>query len=199
MTTRSIHHIVAWGHRPVHGLLLALTALVAITSLVAAPLAPAAAQNPNKPVVEYVDDTFLAPNLTRICGFYVWANVSGTVTYHIKPDGTELAHIRFQHTFTGSGGSVSVNRVENVKYALTILEDGTEIEDLTVAGQLMYHMVLPGHGSIANNSGREVLQLTWQWDEVHGWNLIDEQVFFDAGPNDGFSEADFAIICALLA
>jgi hypothetical protein len=183
-----------------HHLSLALAVLVAITSVVAAPLAPAAAQNPNKPVTEYVDDTFPAPNLTAQCGFKVTARVTGTFTFHVKPDGTELAHIRFQHTFTGPGGSVTVNRTENVKFTLTILEDGTEVEDLVISGTLMYHMVLPGHGSIANNSGREILQLTWQWDEdLEDWNLIDEQVFFDAGPNDALSADEFAIICALLA
>jgi hypothetical protein len=100
---------------------------------------------------------------------------------------------------------VTVNRTENIRFSLTILDDGTEVEDLTITGTLMYHMVIPGYGSLANNSGREILQFTWQWDEGEGegddgaWILIEEQVFFDTGPNNELSDAEFAIICAQIA
>ena len=66
----------------------------------------------------------------------------------------------------------------------------------------MYHLVVPGHGSIVNNSGREILLLTWQYDAaLDDYVLVDEQVLFDAGPNDDIDDiddADFAVICEVL-
>jgi hypothetical protein len=181
-------------------LLLALALLAVLTPLTA-PLGIAwAAQNPNKPIVEYVDVTFQAPNLTRECGFDVYANVVGTVTFKVLPNGVELVRFRYEHIFSGPGGSVTVKRAENVKYTATLSEDGTLVETFTLTGTLMYHMVVPGYGSIGNNSGREVFRDTWQYDEdADGYVLVDSETLFDAGPNDELDDADFEVICGLLA
>jgi hypothetical protein len=200
MTARSYHQVVARGRRSVRRLLLALAIVV-----VMAPLMPffgtvGAAQSPNQPIVETVDVTFPAPNLTRVCGFDVTAHVFGTFTLKVLPSGVELQKIRFQHVFTGPGGSQTVNRVENVKFTSTTPADGTLVETLTITGTLMYHQVVPGHGSIGNNSGSEILQFTWQYDrELDEYVLVDELVLFDAGPNNELSDADFAVICEQLA
>jgi hypothetical protein len=181
--------------------LLALACLAGITPLVAAPSAVLAAPgpSPNKPVVIPIDDTFVAPNLTAQCGFEVWAHVSGTITVKVLPNGIELDHARLTYDFTGPGGATSTHRVENQKYSATLSPDGTLVESITATGELAYHAIVPGSGSLGNNSGREVVQLTWQYDESVGdYVLVDEQVFFDSGPNDEVTADDYAIICGVL-
>jgi hypothetical protein len=181
-------------------LLLTVALLVGLTPLIASPGTAGAAQNPNKPVVEEVDDTFLAPNLTNRCGFEVWAHVHGTLTVKAHPSGADRVQFRYTHTFSGPGGSVSVNRVENARITLTVLPDGTEVDHITATGTLMYHMVIPGYGSIANNSGREVFEITWRWDEdLQDWIEVDYQLYFDSGPNNELSDAEYAVICEHLA
>ncbi len=180
-------------------LLLAVAIVVGMAPLIASPGTAGAAQNPNKPVELSVDETFLAPNLTSRCGFDVWAHVYGTFTIKAHPGGADLLRFRYTHTFSGPGGSVSVKRVENARATLTVSPDGTEVESITATGTLMYHMVLPGHGSIGNNSGREVFQVTWAQDASGNWYEVDYQVFFDSGPNNELSDAEFALICEYLA
>ncbi len=181
-------------------LLLAMTLLVGITPVMASPGTVGAAPNPNKPIVFPVDETFQAPNLTRRCGFAVTAHVFGTFTLSVQPSGVEIWRIRYQHVFSGPGGSLTVNHIENVKFTATTSPDGTLVETVTVTGTLLYHNVVPGHGAIGNNSGREILQFTWQYDEELGeYVLGDFQVLFDAGPNNEVTDADFAVICAELA
>ena len=181
-------------------LLLAMALLVGITPLMASPGAVGAEPEPNKPIVFPVDDTFPAPNLTNRCGFDVWAHVFGTFTFQVLPGGGEHWRIRYQHVFSGPGGSVTYNHIENVKYTATSSPDGTLVETIMAPGTLLYHSVVPGHGAIGNNSGREILQFTWQYDEELGeYVLVDVQVLFDAGPNDELSDADYAVICAELA
>jgi hypothetical protein len=180
--------------------LLALAFLVGISALMATPGSGRAAPAPNKPTVLPVDETFLAPNLTNRCGFDVWTHVFGTFTFKVLPNGIELDRLRVQYVFSGPGGSQAVDRIENVKYTATISPDGTRVETITASGALAYHQVVPGHGSIGNNSGREIVQLTWQYDEGLGdYVLVEELVLFDAGPNDEVDDADFAVICAELA
>lgn len=181
-------------------LVIAVIFFVGMTPLLALPGGVGAAQNPNKPVVEEVEATFPAPTLTAQCGFDVTAHVYGTLTIKAHPRGADHVQYRYTHTFSGPGGSISVNRVENAKITVTALSDDIEVETFIATGTLMYHLVIPGYGSIANNSGREVFQATWQWDAAsEAWLLVDEQILFDAGPNDEFSDADFAAICAELA
>ncbi len=181
-------------------LLLAMAFLVGITPLMASPGTVGAAPNPNKPIVLPVDETFPAPNLTRRCGFPVTAHVFGTVTIVSTPGGVQIEHVRFEHVFTGPGGSQTVNQIANVKINMTTSPDGTLVETITLTGQLMYHQIVPGTGSIGNNSGRIVEQVTYQYDqELKEWVEVDFQVLFDSGPNDELTAADFALICAQLA
>lgn len=181
-------------------LLLAIALLVGMTPLLASPRSGGAAPGSNQPIVLPVDVTFPAPNLTNRCGVDVTAHVSGTFTFKVLPNGVELDRIRYQHAFSGPGGSLTVNRAENIKFTTTTSPDGTFVDTFTITGTLMYHFVVPGHGSIGNNSGREILQFTWQYDEeLEDYVLVDEQVLFDAGPNDELSDADFAVICEQLA
>jgi hypothetical protein len=180
--------------------LLALTVFVALAPVLAFPGAAGAAPGANKPIVLAVDDTFPAPNLTNHCGFDVWAHVSGTFTVKVLRNGIELDRIRYEHVFSGPGGSFAVNHVENVTLTSTTSADGTQIDTIGVRGTLLYHAVVPGHGSVGNNSGREVIQFTWQYDEQIGdFVLIGEQVLADSGPNDTLNDADYAVICELLA
>ncbi|MDQ3044355.1 MAG: hypothetical protein M3R06_04275 [Chloroflexota bacterium] len=181
-------------------LLLAMALLVGITPLMASPGTVGAVPGPNKPIVFPVDETFPAPRLTRICGVDVTAHVFGTFTVKMLPSGLEIDRIRYQHVFSGPGGSLTYNHVENVKFTTTTSPDGTLVETFTATGTLLYHSVLPGHGSIANNSGREVFQITWRYDEeLDEWVEEDFQVLFDAGPNDELTDAEFAVICEQLA
>ena len=192
--------VVSRSHRLVDRLMVVLVALTIMTPSMAFPGTIAVAQGPNAPIVETVDVTFPAPNLTRMCGFDVTAHVFGTFTFKVLPNGVELQRIRYEHVFSGPGGSVSFSHVENAKFTTTTSPDGTFVDTFTVTGTLLYHNVVPGYGSIGNNSGREILQFTWQWDEELGnYVLVDEQVPFDAGPNDDLSDADFAVICDQLA
>lgn len=196
MTNRAHHLVVPRRHRVLHRLLIALAALSVMTPSTVLSGAIAAAKEPNTPIVEDVDVTFPAPNLTRICGVDVTAHVYGTFTFMVLPNGVELDRIRYQHVFSGPGGSVSFNHVENVQFTTTTSPDGPYVDTLTVTGTLLYHAVVPGEGSLVNNSGREILQFTWQWDDELGdYVLVDEQVVSDVGPNDDFSDADYAVIC----
>ena len=184
----------------VRWLLLAMAVLVGITPVMASPGFVGAEPNPNQPIVLPVDDTFPAPRLTAACGFAVTAHVFGTFTVKVLPTGVELWRIDYQHVFSGPGGSVTYSHVENVKVTVTTSPDGTRVETITATGTLLYHSVLPGHGSIANNSGREVFQITYQYDqELKEWVEVDFQVLFDAGPNDELTDEEFAVICEQLA
>lgn len=181
-------------------LLLAVALLVGMTSLTASAGIVGAAPNPNKPIVFPVDETFPAPNLSNRCGFAVTAHVFGTFTVKVLPNGVEIDRIRYQHVFSGPGGSVTSNHVENVKVTSTTSSDGTLVETVTATGTLLYHIAVPGHGSIVNNSGREIFRVTWRYDEaLGGYVEVDFQVLFDSGPNNVADDADYAVICGALA
>jgi hypothetical protein len=180
--------------------LLAMTAVVALTPALASPRAVGAAPGANKPIVLSVDETFPALKLTSHCGFAVTAHVVGTLTVKVLRDGVELDRIRYEHVFSGPGGSFAVTHTENVSLTSTVSPDGTRIDTITARGTLIYHAVVPGQGSVGNNSGREILEFTWRYDEAVGdYVLVDEQVRSDAGPNDELTDADYAVICAELA
>lgn len=181
-------------------LLLAIAVLLSMAPMVVSPGAAGAAPGPNKPIVVPIDRTFPSPNFTNRCGFDVSAHQFGTFTFKVLPNGIEHDKIRYQYVFSGPGGSLPVKVVENVTYTATISPDGTLVESLTVTGMLRFHPVLPGHGALANNSGREISQITLQYDEELGEYVeVDFQVLFDAGTNDPLSDADYAILCAELA
>ena len=184
-------------------LVLALVFLAGLTPLIAAPGSVGAAPGPNanKPTVIYIDDTFLAPNLTLQCGFDVWAHFVGTITTSVRRDGVVIDRVNLRRIFTGPGGSLTVVDVGVDKITETISPDGTTVViTVTASGSLPYHQVVPGHGSVGNNSGHEILQVTLEWNEATGEYVeVDFQVLFDAGPNDELTDADFAVICAELA
>lgn len=168
-------------------LLLVIAVLVGTVPLMASPVVVGAAPGPNKPIELTVDDTFQAPMLTSHCGFDVWAHVFGTVTFKVLPSGVEIDRIRLLHVFSGPGGSLAVKHVENGKYTATTSPDGTLVESITATG------------TIGNNSGREILQITWQYDDELGEYIeVDVQFLFDSGPNNELSDADYAVICAEL-
>ncbi len=186
-----------------HWRLLAMVLLAGLAPLMTAPGLVGAAPGPNsnKPTVTYIDDTFLAPNLTRQCGFDVWAHFVGTITSSVRRDGVLIERVNLRRIFAGPGGSLTVVDVGVDKLTETISPDGTTVV-ITIAttGSLPYHFVVPGHGSVVNNAGHELLQITLEWDEAAGEYVeVDFQVLFDAGPNDGVTAADNAVICAALA
>ncbi len=132
---------------------------------------------------------------TSRCGVDIWVHVFGTFTVKVLPNGVEHGRIRYKHVFSGPGGSVSVNHIENVKYTATTSPDGTLVETIKATGQLLYHTVVPGHGTINNNSGHEIIQITWQYDEELGEYVeVDFQVLFEAGPDNNFDDAFWAVI-----
>jgi hypothetical protein len=181
---------------------LVFAVLLGIVPLMVFPNAVGAETNQNKPIVFPVDDTFQAPRATSNCGFDVWVHVVGTFTVKVLPNGVEHWRIRYDHVFSGPGGSLSVNHIGNIKFtAITLPDGGTLIETVNATGTLLYHTVVPGHGTINNNSGHEILQFTWQYDEELGeYVLVDEQVLFEAGQDNDFDDASFwAVFCAELA
>ena len=185
---------------PTRWLLLAMTFLFGLTPMLASPRLVGAEPSPVKPIVIPVDETFQAPNLTRICGFSVMAHVLGTIAVSTRPGGVGFDRVRFQYDFIGPGGSRSVTVIENYTYTTIASPDGTLVETLTITGRLRYHNIVPGLGSISNNAGREVLLITYQYDEeLSEYVEVDFQVLFDAGANDPPTDADFAVICAELA
>jgi hypothetical protein len=178
---------------------LAIAVLIGIAPLMAFPNAVGAEPNPNKPIVFPVDDTFLAPMATNRCGVDIWVHVFGTFTVKVLPNGVEHWRIRYDHVFSGPSGSVSVNHIENVKFTAITMPDGTLVDTVSATGQLLYHDVVPGLGSFNNNSGREVLRITWQYDEELGEYVeVDFQVLFEAGPDNNFDDAFWALFCAQL-
>jgi hypothetical protein len=181
-------------------LLLAIAVLVGIAPVMILPSAVGAEPNPNKPIVFPVDDTFQAPGATNNCGFDVWVHVVGTFTVTVLPNGVEHWRIRYDHVFSGPGGSLTVNHIENATFSAVTMPDGTLVETVKATGTLLYHTIVPGHGTINNNSGYEILQFTWQYDEELGeYVLVDEQVLFEAGPDTNFDDAFWAVFCAELA
>jgi hypothetical protein len=182
-------------------LLLAMVCLLGITPLMASPGTAGAAPGGNKPTVMYVDDTFLAPNLTAHCGFDVWAHLVGTVRSSVQGNGVVIERVNLRWTFTGPGGSLTVVDTGVDKVTETASPDGTTvILEITSNGSLPYHQVVPGSGSVVNNSGHEIVQITLQWDEAaQDFVEVDFQVLSDAGPNDEVTDEDFAVICDYLA
>ena len=184
-------------------LLLAMACLVGVTPLMASPGSVGAAPGPNssKPIVVQVDDFFLAPNLTFQCGFDVWAHFVGTITTSMQGNGVLVNKVHLNRTFIGPGGTLTAIDRGTEKITETISADGlTIVLTITTTGSLPYHTVVPGHGSVANNSGHEIIQITLQWDEVLGEFVeVDFQVLFDSGPNDDLSDEDWAAICNYLA
>jgi hypothetical protein len=184
-------------------LLLAMVFLAGLAPLMVAPGSVGAAPGPNSnnPTVISIDDTFLAPNLTAQCGFDVWAHFVGTITTSVQHNGVLIERYNLRRIFTGPGGSLTVVDVGVDKITETISPDGTTVV-ITIAstGSLPYHTVVPGHGSVVNNAGHEILQIILAWDEAAGEYVeVDYQVLFDAGPNDEPDDADTAVICAALA
>jgi hypothetical protein len=182
--------------------LLAMVLLAGLAPLMPSPDGVRAAPGPNsnKPMVTYIDDTFLAPNLTAQCGFDVWAHFVGTIRSSVRKDGVLIERINLRRIFTGPGGSLTVVDTGVDKITETISPDGTTIViTITSNGSLPYHTVVPGHGTVANNAGHEVIQITLEWDEAAGEYVeFDFQFLADAGPNDDFSDADYVVICAAL-
>ncbi|HMM42030.1 MAG TPA: hypothetical protein PKA95_09030, partial [Thermomicrobiales bacterium] len=135
------------------------------------------------------------------CGFDVWAHFVGTITSSVRGDGGLIDRVHLRRIFSGPGGSLTVVDVGVDTITETISPDGTTVViTVTTTGSLPYHSVVPGHGTVANNAGHEILQITLEWDEVAGEYVeVDFQVLFDAGPNDDFSDEDYAMICAELA
>ena len=155
--------------------------------------------NPNKPVVEIVDVTFPAPTMSAQCGFDVSVNVYGTFTAKVLNNGVLRLQFHYDHTFIGPGGTFSVNHTENIRDMTVVLEDGSMVQTIRATGNLLYHTVVPGYGTIGNNSGNETIQFTSVWNETtEEYELVDVQ-FFDAGPNNELSDEDFQVLCGLLA
>jgi|GEM_PF-7010888 len=184
-------------------ILLAIACSLGITPLIASPGSVEAAPGPksNKPIVVYVDDTFVAPNLTARCEFTVMAHFVGTIRTSVKKSGVQMDQFHIQRNFIGpSGNTLTAMETGPSTFSESISEDGqTIVITITNSGQLPYHMVVPGYGSVANNSGREVIQITLQWDEeLDDYMEVDFQVF-DPGPNDELSDEDYAAICGYLA
>jgi hypothetical protein len=148
-----------------------------------------------------IDDTFLAPNLTAHCGFDVWAHVVGTIRTSVQRNGVEIDRVNLRWIFSGPGGSQTVVDTGVDKITETVSPDGsTVVVTITSNGSLPYHQVVPGSGSVVNNSGHEIVQITLQRDEATGEYVeVDFQVLFDAGPNDEITDEDFAVICEALA
>ena len=155
--------------------------------------------NPNQPVVETVDVTFPAPTMSAQCGFDVSVNVYGTFTLQFLNNGAVRAQFRYDHMFIGPGGNFSVNHTENILDTVVVLTDGSMVQTIRATGNLLYHTVVPGYGTIGNNSGNETIQFTSVWNETtEEYELVDVQ-FFDAGPNNELSDEDFQVLCGLLA
>jgi hypothetical protein len=112
-----------------------------------------------------------------------------------------IERINVRWIFSGPGGSQTVVDVGVDKATETISPDGsTVVVTVWSSGSLQFHQVVPGSGSIVNNSDHEIVQITLEWDEASGdYVEVDFQVMFDAGPNDDVSGADFDLICEQLA
>jgi hypothetical protein len=184
--------------------LLALTCLIGITPLIASPGSVGAAPGPkpNKPIVLSIDDLFLAPNLTDNCGFDVWAHFVGTIKTSWRRSGIQVDQYHIERTYTGPSGN-SLRQMDTGPSTISewVSEDGqTIVLSITNSGQIPHHMVVPGYGSIANNSGHEVLQITLQWDAtVGGYVEVDFQVLLDAGQSDDLTADEWTAVCNYLA
>jgi hypothetical protein len=155
----------------------------------------------NKPTVIYIDDTFEAPNLTRECGFSVTAHFVGTIRVSVQHNGVQIERVNLRRIFTGPVNSLTVIDTGVDKITETVSSDGsTVVLEITSNGSLPYHQVVPGSGSVVNNAGHEVIQVTLQRDEATGdYVEVDSQVLVDAGPNDEITDEDFTVICDYLA
>ena len=119
----------------------------------------------------------------------------------MQRNGVQIEWINLRRIFTCPGGSLTVVDTGVDKITETVLPDGNSIVlNITTTGSLPYHQVVPGEGTVGNNAGHEILQITLQWDGAAGeFTEVDFQVPFDVGPNDEVTDEDFAVMCDYLA
>jgi hypothetical protein len=174
-----------------------VVALVALVTL-ALTVGQAAASVPTgKPITIPIDDTFVAPRLTANCGFEVTQHITGTIRVTEDPDtGAFLTRIALKRTFSGPGGSLTFPDVGLDKLLSRTIDGDILVDVIASSGVLPFRFVIPGHGIIAANIGRDVVSITV---DLSTGEELDFVILEDAGLNLEFTDEDVAIICDYLA
>jgi hypothetical protein len=142
-------------------------------------------------VRNYIDSTFT----TGYCGFPMQVHTTGSAVLHYFLDEASnpvrllitASDIKISFTNLDTGAMVWSPSVNTVDYE--IRNDGTVLKTLN---GLFWRLVLPGEGLITADVGR--LQLLQTFDS--NGNVIDEEVTFSAGQQDGTFPHE---ICGALA
>ena len=171
-----------------------ICSFIAICAIVT-PFGSAQAAPPQFEVFD-VNDVFVDEFLTEGCGFEVIHTVTGRIKVSADQDGFFIARFALKHTVTGPGGSLTWPDV-GIDKLLSVTDDGvTRVETIAATGVLGIRIVVPGHGVVEANTGREIRVITF---DLVNEEIIAFQVLFDKGNSEPFDEGDMAIICGALA
>src|SRR3954452_17723605 len=162
-------------------------AVLAFGALLATTAHQVAASPPEIQVVN-VDDTYVAPGLTRDCGFVVMRNDLGTIRiatfYRDGQPVREVDHYNINHCFTAHGHTIQAR--DHGLDSTEFHSDGSAT--LRTIGLAMF--VLPGYGPVEGFAGNFVVEV-----DPYG----NETVVHEAGQNHPLSPETHAILCGALA
>jgi hypothetical protein len=111
------------------------------------------------PTFTSVDQTFIDPNLTQMCGFEVQVHVQGKQIIQTATEGntttTQLRVADGPITFTNlaNGNSVTLLQTGLQRDTTTVNADGTVTTSISRSGQIA-HLVVPGQGTVFLIAGR---------------------------------------------
>jgi hypothetical protein len=171
--------------------------LVALVMLALAVGQAAASVPTGKPITIPIDDTFVAPNLTANCGFEVTLHEYGTIRVTEDPEtGAFLARVALKRTFSGPGGSLTFPVVGLDKLLSRTIDGNILVDVVASSGVNAVRWVIPGHGIVVANIGRDVVRITV---DLSTGEELDFVVLEDAGLNLDLTDEALAIICDYLA
>lgn len=169
---------------------------IAVLALFGALLALPGGALAAKPQTIAVDDAVVDDFLTDACGFEVLHTVAGTIRVSEDAQGFVLARFSLKHTLTGPGGSLAFPDVGIDKLLAVDADSGTRVETVLATGVLGIRIVVPGHGVVAANTGREIRVFTI--DPATG-EVTDFRLEADTGLDRQLDAAGLAAVCAALA
>ncbi len=149
-----------------------------------------------KPMMERIpinDIGILDEFLTEVCGYDIWLNATGHITFRVWTDGEgnplrEVNNYGVHLTFYSEGGSVSTRDVGADR--VTYLPDGTFT--VAIMGNVT-SLQVPGQGRVYSDVGRVVLHFSFP--DPEGPPVID--VLSSAGQHGEQGAAP--VLCELLA
>lgn len=169
-----------------------IRAAVAACLCLGALAAPAAAGKPITERVQINDVAVPLDDLSKACGFAVWRDTTGHITFRLFVDENgdsmrELNNYAIRGRYYSSARSVRVNDVGVDR--ITYLPGGNIIQ--VIIGNVQ-SINVPGRGRVYANVGQSTYLLTFA---LNG-DLIGEELLSSSGQHD---PDQFAVLCEVLA